>query len=89
MLWNTATRLSFYMRLRTARPIKVTACKVASLAGVPRSVIDKAKTKLRHLEDHAYSEQQRPQQALTNWICFSSKECHPVVTLLEDTKRTT
>jgi len=25
-------------------------------------------------------------QALTNWILFSSKECHPVVTLLEDIK---
>jgi len=59
--------------------------QVASLAGVPRSVIDKAKTKLRHLEDHAYSEQQTA-TGVNQLDLFSSKECHPVVTLLEDIK---
>ena len=59
--------------------------QVASLAGVPRSVIDKAKTKLRHLEDHAYSEQQSA-TGVNQLDLFSSKECHPVVTLLEDIK---
>lgn len=59
--------------------------QVASLAGVPSSVIDKAKTKLRHLEDHAYSEQQTA-TGINQLDIFSSKECHPAVTLLEDTK---
>jgi len=59
--------------------------QVASLAGVPRSVIDKAKAKLRHLEDHAYSEQQSA-TGINQLDLFSSKECHPVVTLLEDIK---
>jgi DNA mismatch repair protein MutS len=59
--------------------------QVASLAGVPRSVIDKAKTKLRHLEDHAYSEQQTA-TGVNQLDLFSSNECHPVVTLLEDIK---
>jgi DNA mismatch repair protein MutS len=59
--------------------------QVASLAGVPRPVIDKAKTKLRHLEDHAYREQQSA-TGVNQLDLFSSKECHPVVTLLEDIK---
>jgi DNA mismatch repair protein MutS len=59
--------------------------QVASLAGVPRSVIDKAKAKLRHLEDHAYTEQQTA-TGVNQLDLFSSKECHPVVTLLEDIK---
>ena len=59
--------------------------QVASLAGVPRSVIDKAKTKLRHLEDQAYNEQQTA-TGVNQLDLFSSKECHPVVTLLEDLK---
>ena len=59
--------------------------QVASLAGVPRSVIDKAKTKLRHLEDHAYREQQSA-TGVNQLDLFSSQECHPVVTLLEDVK---
>lgn len=57
--------------------------QVASLAGVPRSVIDKAKTKLRHLEDHAYREQQSA-TGVNQLDLFSAQECHPVVTLLED-----
>ena len=59
--------------------------QVASLAGVPRSVIDKAKTKLRHLEDHAYNELQSS-TGVNQLDLFSSAECHPVVTLLEDVK---
>ncbi|MDO9142341.1 MAG: DNA mismatch repair protein MutS, partial [Methylobacter sp.] len=58
--------------------------QVASLAGVPRSVIDKAKAKLRHLEDHAYSEQQA-ETGVNQLDLFSSKECHPAVGLIEDT----
>jgi DNA mismatch repair protein MutS len=57
--------------------------QVASLAGVPRSVIDKARTKLRHLEDKAYIEQQA--ESGTNQLdLFASKECHPAIALLED-----
>ncbi|MDD5268044.1 MAG: DNA mismatch repair protein MutS [Methylococcales bacterium] len=59
--------------------------QVAALAGVPRSVIDKAKTKLRHLEDNAYNEQQTS-TGVNQLDLFSSKECHPVVALLEDIK---
>ena len=59
--------------------------QVAALAGVPRSVIDKAKTKLRHLEDNAYNEQQTA-TGVNQLDLFSSIECHPVVTLLEDIK---
>ena len=59
--------------------------QVAALAGVPRSVIDKAKTKLRHLEDHAYTEQQSA-TGVNQLDLFSAKECHPVVTFLEDVK---
>ena len=59
--------------------------QVAALAGVPRSVIDKAKTKLRHLEDHAYTEQQTA-TGVNQLDLFSAKECHPVVTFLEDVK---
>ena len=59
--------------------------QVASLAGVPRSVIDKAKAKLRHLEDHAYTEQQTA-TGVNQLDLFSSKEYHPAVTLLEDIK---
>ncbi|WP_411727948.1 DNA mismatch repair protein MutS [Methyloglobulus sp.] len=57
--------------------------QVASLAGVPRSVIDKAKTKLRHLEDKAYMEQQA--ESGTNQLdLFANQESHPAITLLED-----
>ena len=57
--------------------------QVASLAGVPRSVIDKAKTKLRHLEDKAYIEQQA--ESGTNQLdLFANQEDHPAITLLED-----
>ncbi len=57
--------------------------QVASLAGVPRSVIEKAKTKLRHLEDKAYSEQQA--ESGTNQLdLFANQGNHPAITLLED-----
>jgi len=57
--------------------------QVAALAGVPRSVIDKAKTKLQHLENNAYIEQQA-EAGVNQLDLFSSKECHPVVTLIAD-----
>lgn len=57
--------------------------QVASLAGVPGSVIDNAKSKLQQLEDSAYIEQQH--ESGTNQLdLFSSKECHPAVCLLEE-----
>jgi len=59
--------------------------QVASLAGVPRTVIDKAKTKLRHLEDNAYIDRQAGlgSQQLD---LFSFREDHPVMQLLEEVK---
>ncbi|MGZ5580126.1 MAG: DNA mismatch repair protein MutS [Methylobacter sp.] len=61
--------------------------QVASLAGVPRSVIDNAKAKLRHLEEHAYVEhiEQQAATGVSQLDLFVSKECHPAVTLLENT----
>ncbi len=57
--------------------------QVASLAGVPQSVIDNAKAKLQSLEDTAYIEQQH--DAGSNQLdLFSTKECHPAVCLLEE-----
>jgi len=57
--------------------------QVASLAGVPRSVIEKAKTKLRYLEDKAYIEQQA--ESGTNQLdLFANQESHPAIMLLED-----
>lgn len=57
--------------------------QVASLAGVPRAVIDKAKAKLQHLENNAYIEQQA-ETGVNQLDLFSAKECHPAVCLLED-----
>lgn len=57
--------------------------QVASLAGVPSSVINDAKNKLQSLEDSAYIDQQ--QDAGSNQLdLFSTKECHPAVCLLEE-----
>jgi len=57
--------------------------QVASLAGVPSTVIDNAKAKLQSLEDSAYIDQQ--QDAGTNQLdLFSTKECHPAVCALEE-----
>ncbi len=57
--------------------------QVAALAGVPHTVIDKAKAKLQHLENHAYLEQQKGSGA-NQLDLFSSEECHPAVCLLTD-----
>ena len=57
--------------------------QVASLAGVPQVVIENAKNKLHQLESSAYIEQQ--QEVGNNQLdLFSTKECHPVVTLVEE-----
>ena len=59
--------------------------QVASLAGVPRTVIEKARIKLEHLEENAYIEQQQ-ESGSTQLDLFSAKECHPAVCLLEEIK---
>lgn len=57
--------------------------QVAALAGVPQIVIDHAKQKLTQLENTAYIEQQS--HSGTNQLdLFTSRECHPVVVLLEE-----
>lgn len=57
--------------------------QVAALAGVPSSVIDKAKLKLRQLEDNAYLEQQA-ETGTQQLDLFSFKEAHPVLDKLKD-----
>ena len=57
--------------------------QVAALAGVPQSVINQAKAKLLHLENHAYIEQQ-DQREVNQLDLFTSRECHPAVVLLEE-----
>ncbi|MBK8814517.1 MAG: DNA mismatch repair protein MutS [Methylococcaceae bacterium] len=57
--------------------------QVASLAGVPRKVIDNAKTKLRHLEDKAYIQKQED-SGVNQLDLFTTKESHPAVSVLED-----
>jgi DNA mismatch repair protein MutS len=57
--------------------------QVAALAGVPRMVIDKAKAKLRHLENTAYIDQQK-KQGFNQLDLFSTSESHPVVQALEE-----
>ncbi len=59
--------------------------QVASLAGVPDSVIENAKNKLHQLEDSAYIEQQQ-ESGVNQLDLFSTKECHPAVCLLEEIK---
>jgi DNA mismatch repair protein MutS len=58
--------------------------QVASLAGVPRSVIEKAKTKLRNLEDKAYVDH-RAESGTNQLDLFASIESHPAISLLEAT----
>ncbi len=59
--------------------------QVAALAGVPRVVIENAKTKLHELENHAYSEQQI--KSGTNQMdLFLSDEKHPALALLNEIK---
>jgi DNA mismatch repair protein MutS len=57
--------------------------QVAALAGVPAVVIDKAKLKLRQLEDHAYLEQQA-ESGDKQLDLFSFKETHPALDKLKD-----
>ncbi|MDD1611792.1 MAG: DNA mismatch repair protein MutS [Methylococcaceae bacterium] len=57
--------------------------QVAALAGVPRAVIEKAKTKLAHLENNAYIEQQA-ESGVNQLDLFSAPECHPAVGVLEE-----
>jgi len=59
--------------------------QVAALAGVPKVIIEKAKTKLKYLEDQAYSEQQAA-KGVNQLDLFLSNESHPVITLLEELK---
>ncbi len=60
--------------------------QVAALAGVPHAVIDKAKTKLRHLEDTVTLEKQVDANGFNQLDLFLSNDRHPVVSLLEDVK---
>ncbi|GFO72608.1 DNA mismatch repair protein MutS [Bathymodiolus japonicus methanotrophic gill symbiont] len=56
--------------------------QVASLAGIPSSVIEQARHKLRHLEDSAYKEQQA--EIGNNQLdLFAINEPHPAVELIE------
>ncbi len=57
--------------------------QVAALAGVPQSVINHAKSKLQHLENNAYIEQQDKSE-VNQLDLFTSRECHPAVVLLEE-----
>ena len=57
--------------------------QVASLAGVPGTVIDNAKNKLQQLEDNAYIEQQH-ESGINQLDLFSAKECHPAVGFIEE-----
>ncbi|NOQ63819.1 MAG: DNA mismatch repair protein MutS [Methyloprofundus sp.] len=57
--------------------------QVAALAGIPRSVVEQAKHKLKHLEDNSYQEQQA--QTGTNQLdLFSMGGAHPAIELIED-----
>ena len=57
--------------------------QVASLAGVPQTVIEQARVKLRHLEDNAYLERQAG-DGTQQLDLFAAKEYHPAVCFLED-----
>lgn len=56
--------------------------QVASLAGVPKTVIEQAKLKLRNLESSAYKEQQA-EIGSTQLDLFAINEPHPAIELLE------
>ncbi|OQK16312.1 DNA mismatch repair protein MutS [Methyloprofundus sedimenti] len=56
--------------------------QVAALAGVPKTVIEQAKLKLRHLETSAYKEQQT-EIGSTQLDLFAINEPHPAIELLE------
>ncbi len=57
--------------------------QVAQLAGVPRSVIQLAKTKLRELENQAYKQHADPQQVDLFSVAQVEPE-HPVMSLLKE-----
>lgn len=57
--------------------------QVASLAGVPATVIDKAKLKLRHLENNTYYQNQA-ESGNQQLDLFATQECHPAVCLIEE-----
>ena len=57
--------------------------QVASLAGVPASVIENAKLKLHELEDNTYINQQNDTGS-NQLDLFASKDCHPVISHLEE-----
>jgi DNA mismatch repair protein MutS len=57
--------------------------QVAALAGVPKSVIEKAKFKLSLLENQAYIEQ-RTESGTNQLDLFLDNESHPALALLED-----
>jgi DNA mismatch repair protein MutS len=60
--------------------------QVAALAGVPKGVIDKARGRLRELEEsaHRHSENQSAHTAPQQMSLFPPDEPHPVVERLED-----
>jgi DNA mismatch repair protein MutS len=60
--------------------------QVAALAGVPAVVIEKAKTKLRQLEDTVTLEQQTSHNGYSQLDLFLSHAEHPALSLLEDVK---
>lgn len=57
--------------------------QVASLAGVPTTVIDKAKLKLQHLENSAFIQHQS-ESGTQQLDLFAAQECHPAVCLIEE-----
>ncbi|WP_341325647.1 DNA mismatch repair protein MutS [Methylotuvimicrobium sp. KM2] len=57
--------------------------QVASLAGVPATVIDKAKLKLQHLENNTYYQNQT-ESGNQQLDLFATQECHPAVCLIEE-----
>ncbi len=57
--------------------------QVASLAGVPATVIDKAKLKLQHLENNTYYQNQA-ESGNQQLDLFATQECHPAVCLIEE-----
>jgi len=56
--------------------------QVASLAGIPRAVIEQAKLKLSHLEECAYKDQQA-ETGSNQLDIFALNEPHPAVELIE------
>lgn len=57
---------------------------MAQLAGVPRSVILRAKTKLQELENQAYQHGFGREEPAQVDLFSAAAECHPVVTHLQE-----